>query len=1041
MTRMLRRFLVFVSETVAVAVLLGAAALFFVSRYIDTQDFRTRFVSVLQDATGVPFRLDGELDISFRPWIRLHVKGLTIPDDPEFGDLPLLEVDNLLLGVRLFPLLDRDVIVNAASVEGMTVNVVRLPDGRFNWESVVASSGNGSAMNAGSGEEGGIAIRDFVIRGADVSGCTLRMRDKLEKQSYIAQGLEMKLGEFRPGERVAFTLRGSFGWDQGDVVADVNLQGSLDSGLGRKHDLISDTSLYAVVGGGFLPDKAAPGEVTANIRFDREQDKLLVDGFHLRLLGMSAHGSFRTGRLDAPFLLEGELAVNSFAPRPLLKEYVPALPLDKVRDGLNSVSGETRFRMDGKGISLEKLSFALDDARLRGSLACFDFSNPEFHFDLTAGKLDIDRYLPLFMTEEPFVWGDFHLAELAHLRAKGKAKASSVVVLGHEFDSVSASLASSRGKMQLATGPFLFNGSSARGRAMLDLDLSGAARRSPVVSMVGAVEVAADSFVWKSDSVDIHSGGKVRLELRAGKVPCVPADRSLKLLHHVALAGKAEMTNGVISVATDHARKNVAFSRAETSLDAHSLAEDSDWFGFQVNGSLNVDGQSGKYVSALQVEGPVAVRENGDFRASEVVFSGRFAGDFFPQKSDLLQAKGRISLDSTADSLQVGSLLVRGLGTEVSGSISGRELSGKQEYSGMLSVTRCQPRRLLRLAGLEPWEMADPGVLGELTVSSRFALSSDGFRFDDVNGRLDDCAVQGMVRGEGFDTPVLRFSLDAGRLDLDRYLPPEDDVRKARSRSSQAVHESAPVRLPMTFLRALRLDGTVRIAEFRLDDLWATRVSGTVRAEKGDIAVKAKGRMYGGALDVDWSGEVGEEYLHTALKLHVEDGRIEQMLKDVAGRDYIRGETDVDFDLSASGATDDDVVNSLSGTAWFRVRDGSFRFSKSDDAGQGKRTVFQKAAGDFTVQNGVFSVQKFRMDAPPLLVTTGSGFFSVADDVIALSLRNDFVAVPSVTIQLHGRLSDPQVRIPTKNILSDTVTNILTLPQKPIDFLRDLLPW
>ncbi len=78
------------------------------------------------------------------------------------------------------------------------------------------------------------------------------------------------------------------------------------------------------------------------------------------------------------------------------------------------------------------------------------------------------------------------------------------------------------------------------------------------------------------------------------------------------------------------------------------------------------------------------------------------------------------------------------------------------------------------------------------------------------------------------------------------------------------------------------------------------------------------------------------------------------------------------------------------------------------------------------------------MEAPPVLQSYGTGYFSLPDDSINLSIKNDFVAVPSVTIDIKGRLSDPKVNIPKGKILSDTVRNVLSLPEKSFEFLRDL---
>ena len=250
--------------------------------------------------------------------------------------------------------------------------------------------------------------------------------------------------------------------------------------------------------------------------------------------------------------------------------------------------------------------------------------------------------------------------------------------------------------------------------------------------------------------------------------------------------------------------------------------------------------------------------------------------------------------------------------------------------------------------------------------------------------------------------------------------------------------------------------GKVFFEEFKLADIRGRSVSANLKANKGKIHISdIKGKIHDGQLTADWKGDVGKTELTTYLKLHVEDMRLGPLLKEMAKRDYIRGETDVDVDLSSFGVTDDDILKHLNGKTWVRIRNGSFKFtgddskraetgSNIDTLGRNSqlkprpRTVFKKARAYFTVNNGVFTVDKYRMEAPPLLQSYGEGYFSLADNSVNISIRNDFVAIPSVTIQMTGKLTDPEINVPKGKMINDTVRNILSLPEKSFKFLRDL---
>jgi len=255
----------------------------------------------------------------------------------------------------------------------------------------------------------------------------------------------------------------------------------------------------------------------------------------------------------------------------------------------------------------------------------------------------------------------------------------------------------------------------------------------------------------------------------------------------------------------------------------------------------------------------------------------------------------------------------------------------------------------------------------------------------------------------------------------------------------------------------LRLSGKAWFEEFKLAKVRAKGLSAEIEADKGDIRIsKGVGKVHGGDLTAILTGKVGADSLSTHLKLHVEDMQAGPLLKDIVEREYLRGETDIDFDVISFGKTDDAIVQNLDGKAWTRIRNGSFKFTgydlpnlKQDSHDQSvaalkrpkpveRRTVFDKAVGYFTIKKGVFHADKIRLEAPPVLQSYGKGQFSLPANTIDLSIRNDFVVVPSVTIHLKGKLTDPKVSVPTGEILDKTVRNILSLPEKSFNFLRDL---
>lgn len=109
---------------------------------------------------------------------------------------------------------------------------------------------------------------------------------------------------------------------------------------------------------------------------------------------------------------------------------------------------------------------------------------------------------------------------------------------------------------------------------------------------------------------------------------------------------------------------------------------------------------------------------------------------------------------------------------------------------------RTQLERLGRPLG----PMQDPGVPGAASLDVRLRYSDGAARMDELLLTVDDTTLKGHVELPSLRPLVLRFDLDADRVDIDRYLEPAD-VR------------SDPFELPVRGLRSVDAKGTLRVAE------------------------------------------------------------------------------------------------------------------------------------------------------------------------------------------------------------------------------------
>jgi AsmA protein len=1050
---MMRRALVILFEALAVCVFLVAAGLFWAAHYIDTPGFRQEFVSVIEDLTGRDVDLKGDLDIVLYPYLSMEVKDLSLSGKREGEASPLVRFRSLLVSVRLLPLLSKQVEIRTVVVRDMEVNLVRFPDGDFNWQDLTERTGSAEK------DITGLYFESISVDGLEVSNATVRYTDEKGGQRFGLSGIDVRTGTIVSGGAIPFTAKSGFEWMNHGLESDITLTGVLMPDAQAGNLLLKDADVYATIGGAILPEGTTPGQVAADIDFDWENSKVSLKKLHLQFLGLSGEGSFSSGNLDKEISGEGHLTLRPFKPVDIISRYFPKAPVKSV-DGLSQGAFTSFIRFDEKGVTFKDMAIALDDMTVRGAVAMHGYDRPSFSFDMRGNMVDLDRYLPLFRTDTPFVWSDFHLDFLRAFRGSGKIRADGFKVLDTVLSDIRLTAEADGKSIKVDAEAVRKGQGSLGGKAEFVLGMDG---KSDYPTLGMTADLTAESL--KSGFEFLNTGqtavtgkGLLKLGVRVPPMPCPPDERSIGILGNTKAHVSLHLGAGQASFADDEGKTyREKYKKSAVVFSIAPLPPNKAGFGFTVDGTLKAERGRQYDLAYVAAKGPVHWDvDAGRFTCTDLSLKTQLNGRWIRKASDRLTVSGLLTCDSGGKVAKVSSVTVRMLETMVHGDAR-IDTSGKSvKVSGKVNLPGANVHHLVYLLADKRLDLEDPQALKNFNLTAGYVVSETGFTLSDVSGELDGMPFSGLVVGQGLEDPKLTVSLKAGSLDIDRYLPRDEELTVAEKRAGKTEKKAPPVDLPLAFLRSLRVDGKVSLEEFKLADVRATSVTGVIQAEKGDIKVTSvKGKQYGGRLTAEWTGRVGLKRLTTHLVLGVKKMRLGELLDGMTDHPYIKGQTDLHFDLTSYGATDDDIVKNLDGVSRIVTKKGSFKFTgydvaeasaRAEESNRGqvgtdrrpRRTVFDKAEADFVVKKGVFTAKTFRVHAPPLLQSHGSGWFSLPDDRIKLSIRNDFVAVPSVTIDIVGKLSDPEVKVPKGKIVNDTVRNILSLPEKSFKFLRDL---
>ena len=407
---------------------------------------------------------------------------------------------------------------------------------------------------------------------------------------------------------------------------------------------------------------------------------------------------------------------------------------------------------------------------------------------------------------------------------------------------------------------------------------------------------------------------------------------------------------------------------------------------FKLSGEVNMDPDAGKLDgSGLKLE-------------------ANLTGDSLPGGKAVVSLGADVAVDMSEKTAVLENLSVSVLGLEAAGNLAVSDYDTNPQIAGQLSVEPFDPKAMMKKLGAGVIETAERKAMTVLGLETTIGGSAQALALDPLKVVLDDSTLTGSLTAGA----AMRFDLSLDAIDADRYLPPaaEGDTASAGGAGE----------LPMETLRALDVDGQVKIGKLKIMNLNATDISVTVKAKDGVIAVAPiSAKLYDGA----YSGNIGLDASASQPKLTVSEKlsgvQAGPLLLDLQGEDRLTGSGDVEAKLSAVGVNAAAMKKTLNGTASFAFTDGAINginiaetirnakakvlggSASSSDAP--KKTDFSELTGSFLVKDGFVTNDDLSAKSP-LLRIEGEGNVDLAKESI------DYRATATVVATTQGQGGD-----------------------------------
>ena len=484
MTRSIR-YLAWVAGGLVALFIVAAAALFI---FFDPNDFREEISSSVKKQTGRDLLIEGDISLDIFPWLAVEVGSTTLGNAPGFGDEPMASFDKASLGVRVIPLiLRREVVVGAADIEGLSLNLAVNKRGISNWADLVSESDGGETESA-SGSTSGIDINSIEIVSA-----SLRYVDEEAGSVIVLDGVNLKLGQLKS--------------DGSPVPVDAELSFDIQPS-GLKGQLSLDTRLGFNADGGLLQlnalsvDGVIEGLASIPTRMSLKTDAIEVSTRESRVSAQPVELSMLDMNLTVnvqPFSYEGEvtpkatIAVDAFSPRSVMQLFDVAPPETADPVALSRLIIDATAELTGSAIELTDIVVKLDDTSLTGVVSIPRTESGFYQFDLAGDAIELARYMAPVTESDATDRSEAVAVEIPTdlikpLNARGKISLKTASLGNIVFENINLGLNSSKGKMRIfPISSDLFDGTY---KGDVRIDVSGNTPRLSFDEKIAGVDLA-----------------------------------------------------------------------------------------------------------------------------------------------------------------------------------------------------------------------------------------------------------------------------------------------------------------------------------------------------------------------------------------------------------------------------------------------------------------------------------------------------------------------------------------------------------------------
>ena len=291
-------------------------------------------------------------------------------------------------------------------------------------------------------------------------------------------------------------------------------------------------------------------------------------------------------------------------------------------------------------------------------------------------------------------------------------------------------------------------------------------------------------------------------------------------------------------------------------------------------------------------------------------------------------------------------------------------------------------------------------VIVDLETMVEYLITQQQLTLSDMTLALNEFEIGGMIQVRDFAKPALKFNLSSPELDVDALLaeqPKQEKTTVSQQEKENKPAEDTRIELPMQTLRDLDIDGNLKIAKLKAQNLNLSDVDMTLKAKQGIVSIKPlQMNAYDGKVESNVAIDVRDEVPKYGISKSIKKLKVGDLLRDYSGEDFISGSLTAEANLTTRGEWVSELKKASNGTMQLKFLDGAlsgFNLRHAIDTAKARvsgkkpppdkpqKTDFSSLTVSGEIRNGVFFSDDLDLQAP-LLRVGGEGKANLNNETI-----------------------------------------------------------